>query len=142
VPGSLPAASDYQFELISLDREHVRALSQPFHLGALIDITRPFNQTGQSPVDTLQIGSKPTIKWRTENITGKLKLELLNLDEVIEVIASNVINDGEWKSWTVSDDIEPDDHYRFRLTSKSNSAMSALSPWFSIEAQDDEGIPS
>jgi beta-lactamase class A len=133
VSRQLPASSRYQFRLQSLERQHAIATSQYFQLGALIDITLPYSENGTTQLQRLSQGDRPKIRWRTENISGNLRLELYRQDDVALLIHSNALNDGEWHSWSVPSNLKVGRGYRLKLTSRENSDVFGFSPWFSID---------
>lgn len=79
VPHSLEPSSNYQFKLVSNTRSEVEAVSQRFHLGAIVDIALPMDDDF-NPQTTIRFGDQPNILWRSDNITGQLKLELFHRD--------------------------------------------------------------
>lgn len=132
VSTNLPASSRYQFRLCSLVRNQVVALSQFFHLGAMVDITLPYRQSDLRPMTELVRGTTPTLRWRTANVSGQLRLELFNRNALKLGISDDALNDGEWHSWTVPNTLDVGRGYRFKLTSNSNPDVFGFSPWFEV----------
>jgi hypothetical protein len=133
IKSSMKASSRYQLRICSLDRSQIIALSQFFHLGALVDITLPYDPATLLPKTELERDTTPLLRWRTVNITGRLLLELYRLGTLKSVLSSDAINDGEWHSWTVPNSLDVSRGYRFKLTSKSNPDIYGFSPWFEIK---------
>jgi hypothetical protein len=130
---TLPASSLYQFRLRSLTRNQVLALSNYFHLGAMVDITLPRKQSNFKPTTRLERGKTPILRWRTTSVPGRLRLELFKRGTMKLVISDDAINDGEWHSWTVPNSLDVSRGYRFKLSSKTNPNVFGFSPWFRVE---------
>ena len=101
--------------------------------GAAIVFQRP--ELGAS----FDAGDTPDIHWLSQDLEGRLRLQLVRTtrtgsDTVIRTISSNVVDDGEWHSFTVDDNLSPGTNYRFKLTSLEEPIVTAHSPFFSIGA--------
>ena len=132
----LPASSRYQFRLTDTTRETIVATSQFFSVGSLVDIGLP--RVGGRQRTSVQRGSSPQIRWRTENVTEPLTLELHRVGRTDPVLTITTIakDDGEWRSWTVpnltASRFATDRDYRFKLISNDNPEVYGYSPWFSV----------
>lgn len=82
----------------------------------------PFiNVTSPSGNDEIEQGSNCTITWG-DNITGKVKIELLKASAVKKVIVASTESDGNYE-WKVAGDLEIGDDYKIKVTSIDSSAL-------------------
>ena len=109
------------------------ATSQYFSLGALVDISLPYSENVLTQRTTLNKGENPRIFWRTDNVSGNLRLEVFRRNTSVLVIHNSALNDGEWHSWQVPTSLNEGRGYRFKLTSRENPDVFGFSPWFRIQ---------
>jgi hypothetical protein len=93
--------------------------SEPFLLGGEVNITYP---TAESILD---IGSNPTIRWESRGDLGRLRIELWRgHDNKILTIGDDALDDGEWHSWTVPNNIKDGRGYQIRIYAMAGHSVS------------------
>lgn len=119
LPATLPPSSQYQFVLSGTDGSGntVSATSPFFTVGGTLQVLRP------SAGEPLVPGSKPIIRWDSHGVRGRLRIRLLRNNRAIETISSRAVNDGEWHSWTVPDDLTPGSGYQIEISSVNDNRI-------------------
>lgn len=126
IPDDMPRGGGYQIEVRSNDESRIRDRSPTFVIGGRIDVLAPAYE------DVLDIGSRPRIRWQTENVQGPLRIELFGLGhDPLLSIATNATDDGEWHSWEVPD-IADGIYYRIRVSERNNGAIEGYSSIFQL----------
>ena len=126
VPTNLATGGGYQFEVSSVDDPGVSDRSGEFAVGGQIDVTAP------TPGQTLPVGSKPQIRWRSRATIGPLRIVLSDGSLGGKTIASRATDDGEWHSWTVPD-VDDGAGYRIAiLDTGADGLLLGLSDLFQI----------
>lgn len=136
IPDDLPRGKGYQIEVTSNDEPALTDRSPSFVVGGRIDVLFPAYGS------VLDIGTTPTLRWRTENVKGPLRIELFGLGHTpLLSIATNARDDGEWHSWEVPD-IADGDNYRIRVSERRNGDIEGYSGIFQLGTRFEWEVPS
>jgi len=136
VPRDLPRGKGYQIELLSNEDPEIWDRSSAFVVGGRIDVVAP------SYEEVIDVGSKPRIRWMTENIVSPLRIELFGLgQQPLLTISNNARDDGEWHSWEVPD-IAEGNYYRIRVSERDNEDIEGYSALFQLGTRYEWIVPS
>lgn len=141
VPESIHDGDGYRIRAIAKQAPAIRGASHYFQIGTRYEWLTPSAE--QAPFGTdaaarphyFPFGSTPTLKWRTiGDDSSALRIQLVHEGRTVERIASRARDDGEWHSWTPTDELEPSAKYRLLLINRDRSNVRAWSPFFSLGA--------
>ena len=118
---NLSKGSNYQFKISHPSSGY--GLSAPFSIGANIDVSISILRP--------KLKDNPVIKWVSQNISGDLTIHIVSKDESENLISNVARDDGEWSSWTVTDDT-PKGWARIRVRSNRFNDVFGYSEWFKI----------
>jgi len=122
------AGTNYKIKITSLTNANVFDFGNHFTIQTTPTITVT-NPTGGSYV----IGQTVTVTWTTTNVSGNIKLVLLNGNTVVTNISGNTPNDGSY-TFTILANVSPGNNYTVRASSVNDSSISDLSNTFIIGA--------
>lgn len=122
------AGTNYKIKITSLTNANIFDFGNNFTIQTAPTITVT-NPTGGSYV----IGQMVTVTWTTTNVSGNIKLELLNGNNVATNISGNTPNDGSY-TFTILANVPPGNNYTVRASSVNDSSVSDLSNTFIIGA--------
>ena len=131
IPNTLTPGSDYQVKITSTSTSSCTDTSDSFTIGPpTITVTAP---AGGS---VWTAGSRETIRWNyTGNPGSSVKIELLKSGALDRTIASSYsigANGSGSYNWTIPTTLTPASDYQVKVTSKSNSAWTDTSDFFTI----------
>lgn len=121
---SAAGGDGYRIRVTSVDYGTISGVnSSDFRIsgGAFLKITAP------NAGEKVYIGTVNTIRWESSGVTGNVKIELYEDSSLIYTIAQSVSNSGSY-DWLIEETIMsagvlPDNFYRIRVTSISNSSI-------------------
>jgi uncharacterized protein YegL len=124
LPSGIAGGDGYRIRVTSVDYEKITGVSSSdFRIsgGASLRITAP------NAGEKVYIGTVNTIKWESTALTGNVKIELYDADTRIYTIAQNISDSGSY-NWLIEEGIMsagvlPDNFYKIRVTSVSNSSV-------------------
>lgn len=85
-----------------------------------------------------EVGDQPVIQWRTQNVRGPLRLELVQTTaqgepSSVDILANHLQDDHQFSAWVVPKDIAPGNTYCFRLRDLGDADLSAWSEPFVLK---------
>ena len=127
VPDNMIQGDGYRVRAISRQNSAVRAVSKPFAIGGRIEVLSPFEG------DVVAIGSRPRIRWRSENVFGRMRIELRRGTRTLrQVIAENAINNGSFTQWRVPPIDDEGIGFRIVVASSDDPGIFGISTTFQI----------
>ena len=133
----------YRIRVSERGNDDIEGYSPIFQLGTRyqwimpsIDGAMRGNSTLQSRPHFVPYGSKPQFRWRRIGAEkGPLVIDLLRNGNRVKRIASNASDDGEWHSWTATDDLKASSLYSMMVFAKNKPTAFGRSVHFSVGAR-------
>jgi hypothetical protein len=86
-------------------------------------------------------GETADLRWRRIGpAVGQLRIDVLRDNAVVDTLTRNANDDGEWHSWTPTDDLPPASTYQVRISGRNRRTAFGLSVNFSVGAHIDAHI--
>jgi len=118
---------DFQTNLVSLEKQIAQAESEK---SDYITVTNPSSITvwhrGESDVP---------IEWSKGNVSGNVKIELYNVDDLYTVINNSTPNDGNYSDWDVPENMTTGHGFKVKITSLEDPDNYDFSPAFEISSE-------